>query len=34
VPQEQWTTEDLENLQNELLPVEEPDWEELRRMTG
>lgn len=29
VPQDQWTTKDLEDLRAELLPVDEPDWDEL-----
>lgn len=29
VPQDQWTSQELEQLNAELLPVEEPDWEAL-----
>lgn len=34
VPKEQWTTKDLEDLQAELVPVPEPDWDELARLAG
>lgn len=34
VPKEQWAQKDLEDLQAELVPVPEPDWEELERLAG
>lgn len=34
VPKERWTQKDLEDLQAELVPVPEPDWEELEHFAG
>jgi hypothetical protein len=34
IPRDRWTTEDLQELRRELLPVEEPDWDALDREVG
>ncbi|MEX2586968.1 MAG: hypothetical protein WD602_03110 [Actinomycetota bacterium] len=34
VPKDQWTHAEFEEMRAELLPIEEPDWEELYRQAG